>query len=172
MLIQREISQDVRKATPPKAVVVLGPRQVGKSTLFKQIIDPVNSLWLDGDKPRHVKLLVDAYENDEISSLLQRAPTLVIDEAQRVPNIGVILKLLVDENQSTQIFATGSSSLELASGVRESALGRLELFQLWPFSLAELVNSKGRWNIQQSLAERIVYGMFPAAVAQDQPANS
>lgn len=77
MLIQREISQDVRKATPPKAVVVLGPRQVGKSTLFKQIIDPVNSLWLDGDKPRHVKLLVDAYQNDEISSLLQRAPTLV-----------------------------------------------------------------------------------------------
>ena len=171
MLIQREISQDVRKATPPKAVVVLGPRQVGKSTLFKQIIDPVNSLWLDGDKPRHVKLLVDAYQNDEISSLLQRAPTLVIDEAQRIPNIGVILKLLVDENQSTQIFATGSSSLELASGVRESALGRLELFQLWPFSLAELVSSKGRWNVQQSLAERIVYGMFPAAVDQDQPAN-
>lgn len=171
MLIQREISQYVRKATPPKAVVVLGPRQVGKSTLFKQIIDPINSLWLDGDKPRHVKLLVDAYQNDEISSLLQRAPTLVIDEAQRVPNIGVILKLLVDENQSTQIFATGSSSLELASGVRESALGRLELFQLWPFSLAELVNSKGRWNIQQSLAEKVVYGMFPDAVAQDQPAN-
>ena len=126
---------------------------------------------MDGDKPRHVKLLVDAYQNDEISSLLQRAPTLVIDEAQRIPNIGVILKLLVDENQSTQIFATGSSSLELASGVRESALGRLELFQLWPFSLAELVSSKGRWNVQQSLAERIVYGMFPAAVDQDQPAN-
>lgn len=170
MLIKREIQEKVASSTPPKASVILGPRQVGKSTLFKQIVNS-DARWIDGEKPSHVNKLQRAYESGDLETILKSAPTLVIDEAQKIPNIGSILKTLVDANEGTKIFVTGSSSLQLAGGVKESALGRLVEGNLWPISLAELSATKGKWDVDDSLATRVVFGMYPEAISVNNPSD-
>lgn len=162
-LIRREIEESVSNSTPPKAAVVLGPRQVGKSTLFKQIQGPEAS-WFDGDFPSHVRVLENAYKAGDLETVLKSAPALVIDEAQKIPNIGAILNILIDANESTKIYVTGSSSLKLAGGIKESALGRLVIDNLWPFSLKELTSVKGRWDVDDSIETRVIYGMYPEAI--------
>lgn len=170
MLIKREIQERVALSTPPKASVIIGPRQVGKSTLFKQIVDS-DARWFDGEKPSHVNQLQKAYELGDLETILKSAPTLVIDEAQKIPNIGSILKTLVDANENTKIFVTGSSSLQLAGGVKESALGRLVEGNLWPISLAELSAAKGKWNVDDALETRVVFGMYPEAISVNNPSD-
>lgn len=168
--IRRAQEESVAKATPPQAVVIIGPRRCGKTTFLKELVKeyPGGVRWFNCDLQSHVELLQPKTTGD-VEAILRMAPTLVIDEAQKVPGIGNVLKLLVDANERREdpvrIFVTGSSSLQLSSGVKESAVGRFKERRLWPFSMKELAD---HWNwgyVQENLENFMVFGCNPQVIA-------
>ena len=164
--IQRELQPQIISETPPKAVVILGARQIGKTTLVSELSLHEKSVrWFNGDLNTDHRLLQFSSTTD-VELTLRQADTIVIDEAQRFPNIGLILKQLIDENirlnLGKKIFATGSSSLELAKGVKESAVGRLVHRQMWPLSISEIAAANGWGEICQNIERLMIYGTYPA----------
>lgn len=169
-MIPRDLVDRIVTSTPPKAVVIFGPRRVGKTTLIKSLPDLGVTNFLNGDRRRDVQLLQRLESAGDVDVLLNGSDTIVIDEAQRVPNIGLIVKMLVDANEKTKIFLTGSSSLELAQGVRESAVGRLVNRRLWSLSLNELANEYGWGQVATDIERLMVYGTYPEVVTAPEEA--
>lgn len=160
--IQRELQPQITRETPPKAVVIFGARQIGKTTLLTELSQYEKSVrWFNGDLITDHRQLQFSSSTD-VELTLRQADTIIIDEAQRFPNIGLILKQLVDVNVrlnlGKKIFATGSSSLELAKGVKESAVGRLVHRQMWPLSISEIAAAKGWGEISQNIERLMIYG--------------
>ena len=174
--IQRELQPQITRETPPKAVVIFGARQIGKTTLLTELSQYEKSVrWFNGDLITDHRQLQFSSSTD-VELTLRQADTIIIDEAQRFPNIGLILKQLVDVNVrlnlGKKIFATGSSSLELAKGVKESAVGRLVHRQMWPLSIAEIAAAKGWGEISQNIERLMIYGTYPAVFTDPDHAES
>jgi len=148
-----------------KALVIVGPRQVGKTTLLKRIASELSldHLWLDCDEPDIRSLLTDA-TSDRLKSLVGRSKVVVIDEAQRVKNIGITLKLIVDQIPETQLLVSGSSALDLSNQINEPLTGRKFEFELLPFSYSELSAHYGLLSETRLLEHRLVYGSYPDVV--------
>ena len=145
-----------------KAIILIGARQVGKSTLFKQIIDKRSEplLSLNCDEPE-VKEMLANINTPELKMLIGNNKLVVIDEAQRVPDIGLTLKRITDNFPGVQLMVTGSSSFELRNKLNESLTGRKYEYHLYPISTSELLNSQGLLAVRQSLEARLVYGSYP-----------
>ena len=174
--IQRELPPQITRETPPKAVVIFGARQIGKTTLLSELSQYEKSVrWFNGDLITDHRQLQFSSSTD-VELTLRQADTIIIDEAQRFPNIGLILKQLVDVNVrlnlGKKIFATGSSSLELAKGVKESAVGRLVHRQMWPLSISEIAAAKGWGEISQNIERLMIYGTYPAVFTDPDHAES
>ena len=174
--IQRELQPQFTRETPPKAVVIFGARQIGKTTLLTELSQYEKSVrWFNGDLITDHRQLQFSSSTD-VELTLRQADTIIIDEAQRFPNIGLILKQLVDVNVrlnlGKKIFATGSSSLELAKGVKESAVGRLVHRQMWPLSISEIAAAKGWGEISQNIERLMIYGTYPAVFTDPDHAES
>ena len=174
--IQRELQPQITRETPPKAVVIFGARQIGKTTLLTELSQYEKSVrWFNGDLITDHRQLQFSSSTD-VELTLRQADTIIIDEAQRFPNIGLILKQLVDVNirlnLGKKIFATGSSSLELAKGVKESAVGRLVHRQMWPLSISEIAAAKGWGEISQNIERLMIYGTYPAVFTDPDHAES
>ena len=174
--IQRELQPQITRETPPKAVVIFGARQIGKTTLLTELSQYEKSVrWFNGDLITDHRQLQFSSSTD-VELTLRPADTILIDEAQRFPNIGLILKQLVDVNVrlnlGKKIFATGSSSLELAKGVKESAVGRLVHRQMWPLSISEIAAAKGWGEISQNIERLMIYGTYPAVFTDPDHAES
>lgn len=174
--IQRELQPQITRKTPPKAVVIFGARQIGKTTLLTELSQYEKSVrWFNGDLITDHRQLQFSSSTD-VELTLRQADTIIIDEAQRFPNIGLILKQLVDVNVrlnlGKKIFATGSSSLELAKGVKESAVGRLVHRQMWPLSISEIAAAKGWGEISQNIERLMIYGTYPAVFTDPDHAES
>ena len=174
--IQRELQPQITRETPPKAVVIFGARQIGKTTLLTELSQYEKSVrWFNGDLITDHRQLQFSSSTD-VELPLRQADTIIIDEAQRFPNIGLILKQLVDVNVrlnlGKKIFATGSSSLELAKGVKESAVGRLVHRQMWPLSISEIAAAKGWGEISQNIERLMIYGTYPAVFTDPDHAES
>ena len=164
--VYRLIEPQVReKLFRGRAIIVVGPRRVGKTTLLKQIasdIDPEH-LWLDCDEPDIRSMLTDA-TSTRLKAMIGKAKMIVIDEAQRVQNIGITLKLIVDQIPETQLLVSGSSALELSNEINEPLTGRKYDFELYPFSFAELEAHFGALYAKRLLENRLVYGSYPDVV--------
>ena len=174
--IQRELQPQITRETPPKAVVIFGARQIGKTTLLTELSQYEKSVrWFNGDLITDHRQLQFSSSTD-VELTLRQADTIIIDEAQRFPNIGLILKQLVDVNVrlnlGKKIFATGSSSLELAKGVKASAVGRLVHRQMWPLSISEIAAAKGWGEISQNIERLMIYGTYPAVFTDPDHAES
>lgn len=174
--IQRELQPQITRETPPKAVVIFGARQIGKTTLLTELSQYEKSVrWFNGDLITDHRQLQFSSSTD-VELTLRQADTIIIDEAQRFSNIGLILKQLVDVNVrlnlGKKIFATGSSSLELAKGVKESAVGRLVHRQMWPLSISEIAAAKGWGEISQNIERLMIYGTYPAVFTDPDHAES
>jgi predicted AAA+ superfamily ATPase len=161
----RTITEDIKDNLSKKPIIVLyGARQVGKTTLVKTIMsDFENPLYLMGDDPKDV-LLLEKRSGKELSQLVAGHDLVVIDEAQRVENIEIILKLIADNNPDAKVIATGSSSFDLANKVSEPLTGRNRKFYLYPLSLGEVVRAYGAINIKKQLETYITFGMYPQIV--------
>lgn len=145
-----------------KAIVLIGARQVGKSTLFKMILEnrTEQALQLNCDEPE-VREMLAAINTQELSLLIGGNRIVVIDEAQRVENIGITLKLIADNFPNVQLLVTGSSSFELGNRLNEPLTGRKFEYHLFPFSTAELLQTQGLLYVRQALENRLVFGSYP-----------
>ena len=171
-MIQRQLEQRLTDAyRRKKVIVILGPRQVGKSTLLEVLSagkQNVRSVNCDNEDER--RLLQDR-TSTELRQLVAPYDFFLIDEAQRVRNIGLTLKMIGDLKLQTQVIATGSSSLDLADEINEPATGRLLKYNLFPFSLSELAASTSRLEEQRLLETRMVYGLYPEVVNEPEVAR-
>ncbi len=145
--------------------MLTGPRQVGKTTLLKQLLAKYNApaLWLNADEA-DVRLKLSEINSAQLKNLLGNHRLLLIDEAQRIKNIGLVLKLLVDQFPEIQVVATGSSSFELSNEINEPLTGRKWEYHLFPFSTEELEWHHGQLTEQRSLDQRLIYGSYPDVV--------
>lgn len=163
-LVPRAIRRKV-EAVPPKAVVVCGPRCVGKTSLIEQITQGWLVSWYAGGRLETNDALCFHTQDDAVN-VLTAAPILVIDDAHKIPDIGTIVKILVDVNEQLQkpcqIFLTSSSPIHLLPGP-ESAVGRTAAWRLWPFSLHEMADKLGWESAAASLDRFLVDGLMPAA---------
>ena len=145
-------------------VVLYGARQVGKTTLLKSILEQFpRNLYLQGDDPKDVALL-EGRGARELAQLVAGHDLVVIDEAQRVKDIGTILKLIADNIPGAKVIASGSSSFELANKVSEPLTGRNRKMYLYPLSIHEVVNTYGEVTVNQTLEEYLTFGMYPQIV--------
>lgn len=148
-----------------KAIILLGPRQAGKTTLISAIRDSlsVDVLWLNGDEA-NVREALSNTGLSQLKSIIGNNKVLIIDEAQRIENIGLTLKLIVDNLLEIQVIATGSSSFELANRINEPLTGRKYEHLLLPLSHGELQNHFGYLDEKGMLHHRLIFGTYPEVV--------
>ncbi len=146
-------------------MVIFGPRQAGKTTLVKDFLKHTNYKFkLDsGDNSRTRNLLM-SQDFETLKNYIESYELLVIDEAQRIPDIGQILKIFVDEHPNLRIIVTGSSSFELAGQVGEPLTGRKRTMTLFPVSILELSSHFNKFELKEKL-EVLIYGMYPAVIS-------
>ena len=161
--IPRELEAPLSAPGPAgRAEVIIGPRQVGKSTMLQKLVEGRRHIILTGEDEDDLAILSDP---KSYLKLTEEYPYLIIDEAQFIPGIGRVIKRIVDNNRSgRRLFVTGSSSLDLAGGLKESAAGRFNSYELWPFSLRELARRTSWIEVKRSMNERLIYGSMPAVV--------
>jgi predicted AAA+ superfamily ATPase len=154
-----------QKMFKQKAIIVLGPRQVGKTTLLKNLaFDPDEILWMNADEI-DVQQRLSEVSSGSFKALLGKKKIFIIDEAQRIENIGLKLKLITDNLPEIQVIATGSSSFDLANRVNEPLTGRKWEYNLFPLSYQELVEHHGMLTENRLLEHRLVYGYYPEVVS-------
>lgn len=158
-VLQKKIEDKLFKG---KAIIVIGARQVGKSTLFNQIASRIDlpTIKLNCDEPE-VKEMLTNTNSQELKLLIGNSRIVIIDEAQRVPSIGMTLKLITDNFPEVQLLVTGSSSLELQNKLNEPLTGRKFEYHLFPISTEELFLTGGILEVKQNLENRLIYGSYP-----------
>ncbi|MFZ4476747.1 MAG: ATP-binding protein [Saprospiraceae bacterium] len=166
-MIERALRKEIeRRWDSGKAIIILGPRQVGKTTLLRQMCTEKGEyLFLNGDD----KVVIQSLENANESLLRQiigRYKTVFLDEAQRVRDVGLMLKIITDQMPEVRLLVSGSSSLDLASELNEPLTGRKWEFHMYPISWAELVHAVGFLEARKQLEIRLVYGMYPEVINQ------
>ncbi len=172
-MITRIIQDTIEKRlNDNKAIILLGPRQVGKTTLLHDFFkNNSNVLWWNGDEPDIRELLVSA-TSTRLKQLIGKHTTVIIDEAQRIENIGLCIKLITDNLKQVKVIATGSSSFELANKINEPLTGRKWEYTLYPVSFEEMAGHHGLLAEQRLLEHRLVYGYYPDVINSpgDEPA--
>ncbi len=165
-MIERTQSQKLKSLIGTnKAVTLMGARQVGKSTLIHSILDDNDKvLWLNGDDD-DVRELFKNINSTRLKSIIGNKQIVVIDEAQRIPDIGLRIKLITDQIPGVQVIATGSSSFELSSKINESLTGRKRELKLFPLTFAEMVRHTSFLEEQRMLSNRMIYGYYPEVVS-------
>ncbi|HQU58353.1 MAG TPA: AAA family ATPase, partial [Saprospiraceae bacterium] len=162
-ILKRAIEAQVLKSlVPNKVVVLLGPRRVGKTVLIKQIIEQFDEPYLllngeDGD----TRKILEHRSKQSYVNLLGAKRTLIIDEAQKIPEVGSILKLMVDEIEGIRILVTGSSAFDINKYTGEPLTGRKKDFNLFALSEAELDQVENEIQKIANLKHRLVYGNYP-----------
>ncbi|MDE6577339.1 MAG: ATP-binding protein [Muribaculaceae bacterium] len=147
-----------------KVILIMGARQVGKSTLLKEIFSGKNKvMWLNGDDPDVEKILSNI-TSTRLKNMLAGKDFFILDEAQRISDIGLKLKLIADNVDHIQVVATGSSSFELASKVSESLTGRKREYQMFPLTFKEMVDHSDLITEKRLLPHRLIYGYYPEVV--------
>lgn len=147
-----------------KALVVIGPRQVGKTTLLRKLCEEVgNYLLLNADEA-DIRTQLENPSLTRLRQIIGSSKTVFVDEAQRIRNIGLTLKLITDQLPDVRLLVSGSSSLDLANEINEPLTGRKFEFKLYPISWQEIVNNQGFLAARQQLETRLLYGFYPDVV--------
>ena len=148
-----------------KAIVLTGPRQVGKTTLLRMLMaeSDKKTLFWNCDEP-DIRQKLSNPTSTQLQAETAQYELIFIDEAQRVPNIGVTLKLLIDNFPMKQVIVTGSSALQLSNSINEPLTGRKYEYNMFPFSSEELIDNHGSIEENRLLERRMVYGAYPEVV--------
>ena len=165
-MIERLLSDLIEKRLyRNKAIIVVGPRQVGKTTLLRMLVADTQRkvLMWNCDEPDVRRKLAEP-TSTELRAEIGDADLILIDEAQRVKNIGITLKLIIDNFPENQLVVTGSSAIELSNSINEPLTGRKYEYAMYPFSAEELINEFGAQDERRMLERRLVYGTYPEVV--------
>ncbi|WP_285009766.1 ATP-binding protein [Pedobacter faecalis] len=154
-----------RKIDFKKAIVILGPRQVGKTTLITTIASALDKdfLYINGDDPA-VRTLWSNPSQAFINNYIGNNKVVVFDEAQRLENIGLSAKMIIDSRKDIQLFISGSSALEIASKINEPLTGRKWEYRLYPLAWRELKEQFSFGKVQPRLEEFLITGMYPDVI--------
>lgn len=173
IMIERTLSSIIENEMfRGKAIIVIGARQVGKSTLLRMIPEHRTEkiLRLNCDEPEVKAMLTDAGTAD-LKLLVGQNRTVMIDEAQSVPGIGMTLKRLIDNFPEVQLLVTGSSSFELQNKLNEPLTGRKYEHYLFPLSSSEICKTEGIVRLRQTLEQRLIYGSYPEVFSRPEEAK-
>lgn len=164
MLIYRIIEEDIKERLreSDKLIVLYGARQVGKTTLVESVLKQLNykTLMINADEERFTDIL-SSRDSRKLFELVEGYELLFIDEAQRIPDIGINLKILIDQKKDLKIIATGSSSFELANKLAEPLTGRKWTFTLFPISQLELKKNFNTYELKSRLEPHLIWGGYP-----------
>jgi len=164
-MIARVLNQRISgQLNQGKAILIFGPRQTGKTTLLHQILDEEpDVMWLNGDEA-DVKQIFENASSIRLKAVFGTNKIIVLDEAQRIENIGISLKLITDQLKDVQLIATGSSAFELANRIQEPLTGRKWEYFLYPLSFGEMVAHHGLLQEKRMIPHRLVFGCYPEIV--------
>ncbi len=146
-----------------KALVILGPRQVGKTTLINELLNGSDYLFLNGDDSTVQTKLKDA-KTFNLKQIIGRHKIVFIDEAQRIVNIGISSKIITDQFKDVQLIVSGSSALEINNKTQEPLTGRKLEYHLYPISWEEFEKHNGYLAAEQQLEHRLIFGMYPDVI--------
>ncbi len=148
-----------------KSTIILGARQTGKTTLLKQLCGNESEVIIfNGDEP-DIRELLSSANSVQLQNLIGNATTVVIDEAQLIPNIGLCLKLITDYLRGVRLFVSGSASIDLGNKINEPLTGRKIEYPLFPLSFGEMVKHHGLLQEKRNLNHRFVFGYYPEIVS-------
>jgi len=166
-MVEREILSAIKSDFfQRKAIILIGARQTGKTTLLEKMTADFQDneiLFLNCDEPEVTRQLTNV-SSAELKQLIGNRKLVFIDEVQRVENVGITLKLIIDNISDIQLVVTGSSALDIRSKINEPLTGRKFEYQLFPFSTQELINSTSLLDEKRLLEQRMIYGMYPDVV--------
>ncbi|MBL0293395.1 MAG: ATP-binding protein [Saprospiraceae bacterium] len=163
-MFDRTIENTIKeKNNGGKAIVVVGARQVGKTTLLKKILKDKDYLFLDADDPATRNLLTSP-TTEQIRTFIGNHKYIFLDEAQRIPGIGLTLKIITDQFKDVQLFVSGSSSFDLGNELNEPLTGRKWEYELFPISWEEYENKIEYVKSEQQLENRLLYGFYPEVI--------
>ncbi|SMC74606.1 ATP-binding protein [Pedobacter africanus] len=165
-MIERTLQATLKKRVDyKKAIILLGPRQVGKTTLISEIAADLNPdyIYINGDDPA-TRLSWANPSQAFINNYIGNAKVVVIDEAQRLENIGLSAKMIIDAKKDIQLFISGSSALEIANNINEPLTGRKWEYRLYPFSWKELKESFSFPQVESRLENFLITGMYPDVI--------
>jgi predicted AAA+ superfamily ATPase len=165
IMIKRILGENIKRVLGKnKAIILLGARQTGKTTLLKELFsNNQNTLWLNGDESDVQNIFANATSTN-LQAIVGNNKTVIIDEAQRIENIGLKLKLITDQIPNVQLVVTGSSAFELSNRINEPLTGRKWEFQMFPLSFAEMVQHHGLLEEKRLISHRLLYGYYPDVV--------
>ena len=143
-----------------KAIIIVGARQVGKTTLIKKILEGEDYLFLDADDPS-IRQLLKNPNTEEIRTILGENKIVFVDEAQRIEDIGLTLKIITDQFKEVQLFVSGSSSFDLGNRLNEPLTGRKWEYEMFPISWEEFEQKEGFVKSEQQLENRLLFGFYP-----------
>ncbi len=152
-----------------KAILLFGPRQAGKSTLLETLVAAQNKQWIyfNGDDD-DVRESLGNTSAAKLKNIIGQNKIVFIDEAQRIPGIGITLKIFTDRFKDVQVIASGSSAFELSGKVNEPLTGRKYEYMLYPLSFSEMVRHHGLIKEKGLLEHRLVYGYYPEIVTKQE----
>ena len=168
-LIPRKLLRNIKERLfRNKAIIIYGPRQVGKTTLVNSLFSDLaikeqDYRYLNGDD-FDVREMLSKPNIVKLEGIIGKSKIVFIDEAQRIPEIGIIIKIIVDRIKDVQVIATGSSSFLLAQRIKEPLTGRAYEFILHPLTFGELVEHTSLFDEKRKLERRLVYGSYPEIV--------
>lgn len=165
-MIERTLAPKIMsKVGGNKAIIIIGARQVGKSTLLKMMLgERKNVMWLNGDD-LDIQELFRNITSTRLQAVIGNNRIVVIDEAQRIPEIGLRMKLITDQMSDVQVIATGSSSFELSGKINESLTGRKREYQMFPLTFHEMVDNSSFIEEIRMVPHRMIYGYYPEVVS-------
>ena len=164
-MIPRILLENIKKQLyKGKAIILLGPRQVGKTTLLQELSKKEEHiLWINADNIEDRELFHQP-SSVRLKAIIGNHKIVIIDEAQRIPDIGVKLKLITDEIKDVQLIATGSSSFELSNSINEPLTGRKFEYHMYPVSFEEMVSHHNLLEELKMLQHRLIYGSYPEII--------
>lgn len=162
-MITRILEKNIeKKLYKGKVILIIGPRQTGKTTLLNKIYKKYNSncIFLNCDNHDIISKLTNS-TSTQLGNIIGNAQIVLLDEAQRIENIGLTLKLLVDNFKKVQFIVSGSSSFEITNKMNEPLTGRKWEYHLFPLSFQEMVNHNSLFEEQRQLEHRLIFGSYP-----------
>ncbi len=163
-MIKRTIISRIKsKIGRGKAIIIVGPRQVGKTTLIKNQLEGIDYQFFDGDDPA-IRQVLNTPNTEEIRRLIGNKKVVFIDEGQRIKEIGLTLKIIVDQFKDVQLWVSGSSSFSLFDKLSEPLTGRKWEYELYPISWEEYENHVGYLKGELQLENRLLFGLYPDVI--------
>ncbi|SMO69757.1 ATP-binding protein [Gracilimonas mengyeensis] len=162
-MIKRQLTEQLKnRLFEGRALVVIGPRRVGKTTLINELLKATDAhvLFLDGDDPT-VRRLLDEPNTEQIRQIIGENKVIFVDEAQRISSIGLTAKIITDQFKEKQLILSGSSAFDLNNSLQEPLTGRKWTYNLFPISWNEWQQHVGYVKAEQDIENRLVYGFYP-----------